>query len=214
MKNPVCFTIGHSRHKIEGFISLLELYSLKYVFDVRSIPYSRHNPQFNRESLIDSLRRCHINYIFTGDLLGAKYDDPELFFPDIQVVDFRKVRGLSRFIEGIDKIKDYVNRNRRVVLMCAEKDPLNCHRFSLISYVLVRQGINPAHITDTGELISNNELEDKLIARYKLDDKQQTLFSGPDSGNEILEQAYVLKNRELAGRGNLYGGSGRLKGKI
>lgn len=204
MEKPVCFTIGHSRHKIEDFIRLLKLYSLRYVFDVRSIPYSRHNPQFNRETLKESLKRCHINYIFMGDLLGAKYDDPGLFFPDLQIVDFRKVRGLSRFIQGIEEVKDYINRDRRIVLMCAEKDPLNCHRFALISYALVRQGINPGHIMDTGEVISNRELENKLISAYRLDDKQKTLFGRPYAGNGIVEQAYILKNRDLAGGKSLW----------
>ena len=79
VKEETIYTIGHSTHEIENWISLLKRHRIEAVADVRSVPYSRWQPQFNRESLIDSLKTHGIAYVFLGKELGARTDDPECY---------------------------------------------------------------------------------------------------------------------------------------
>ena len=193
----VCFTIGHSTHNIEQFIELLKRHAIQWVVDIRSTPYSRYNPQFNRELFKTDIENNDISYLFMGDSLGARYDDNNLCFADKPVVDFRKIRDLESFKEGINRITKGVKQGRKIALMCSEKDPLGCHRFVLVSYALVKSGITIKHILENGETILNAELEEKLIAKYKLENKQMHLFENPLTKKDAIEEGYVRRNREV-----------------
>lgn len=137
------YTIGHSNHTIEGFISLLLKYDITAVADVRSTPYSRFNPQYNREPLSVALKKAGIAYVFLGEELGARPEDPACYVNGR--VDFDRVavreqfrRGLSRVLAGADKY--------HITLMCAEKEPLDCHRTILVCRNLKDQGVCIKHI--------------------------------------------------------------------
>ncbi len=197
MENLACFTIGHSTHPIEDFIGLLKKYSISHLIDVRSIPYSRYNPQYNRENLISSLSDEKIKYSYLGDRLGARYNDPKLYFADKRIVDFRKVRELKSFKEAILEVKECIKAADKLALMCAEKEPFNCHRFVLDSYALAQEGVEVKHILANGEIVLNNELEDRLICEYNPDYKQQDLFSSPKSRKDAVLEGYLLRNRDF-----------------
>jgi len=145
-----CFTIGHSTHSIEKFVELLQPYSIQAVVDIRSIPYSRHNPQYNRESLKKSLEKEGLSYIYMGNFLGAKYD-----------LDLHNAREHNIFKKGIDRILRGLKKGFKLALMCAEKNPLKCHRFVLVSYALSEKGILVKHILSNGEVVLNSALEDR-----------------------------------------------------
>ena len=196
-KKLTCFTIGHSNHEVQKFIGLLKTYAIQYVIDVRSVPYSQRNPQFNREFIKVNLEEAHIIYIFMGNLLGARYNDPALFFSDKQVVDFGKVRKLDSFKRGIERVLDGLKRNYKIALMCSEKDPFNCHRFVLVSRELVNKGVLVKHILANGEIILNEALENKLIAKYKLSYKQPTFFGDVKSKADVIEEGYILRNKDI-----------------
>jgi uncharacterized protein (DUF488 family) len=153
-----CYTIGHSNHGIDRFLELLQDTGTDTVIDVRSTPFSRFNPQFNRKNLEKSLKERAIGYIFMGDQLGGRYTDPSLLLPD-GTVDYRKVQETERFREGISRLLAVISCGKTIALMCAEKEPERCHRFALISPVLQAKGISVVHIRPEGKSQANKELE-------------------------------------------------------
>jgi uncharacterized protein (DUF488 family) len=131
------YTIGHSNHRIEKFIELLSAHNVTAIADVRSHPYSRFNPQFNREKLRTALRTAGAAYAFQGRKLGARSEDPNCYVNGKVQYDLLArtplfKEGLARLVLGAD--------SHRIALMCAEKDPLTCHRAILVCRHLVLKG--------------------------------------------------------------------------
>ena len=188
-----CYTIGHSSHDIGEFTHLLKKHNINCVVDIRSTPYSQYNPQFNRENLKRYLENVHISYIFMGNSLGGRYDDQALFFGDKPVVDFRKVMERDEYKKGIQAIIDGIEKGDILVLMCAEKDPFNCHRFALVGYGLQKEGVNVKHILEDGKIIDNEELEKELLSKYRI---ESTLFE-QITEEEAIEMGYVKRNRDI-----------------
>ncbi|HSB70607.1 MAG TPA: DUF488 domain-containing protein [Candidatus Methylomirabilis sp.] len=123
------FTVGHSNHSIRRFIELLRSHAVVLVCDVRSTPYSRFNPQFNREALQAELRKHGLDYLFLGKELGGKPDDPGL--PTDPEARHAEIAGREGFRAGLERLLEEARR-RRTAIMCAEKDPAKCHRTHLI----------------------------------------------------------------------------------
>jgi uncharacterized protein (DUF488 family) len=144
------FTIGHSNHPIDHFLALLTRHGVTALGDVRSFPRSRFNPQFNRDRLEASLKAAGIGYVHLGDALG----------------DFGAIAQLPTFAAGLDRVRDGAERHH-IALMCAEKDPLDCHRFVLICRHL-RRDLAIAHILADGTLVDQAGLEDRLLETTKL----------------------------------------------
>lgn len=188
-----CYTIGHSNHAPERFLELLDEHDITIVLDVRSVPYSRRNPQYNRETLRETLKGNGYAYEFLGDSLGARGWGDEFMFPEGGKVDFRKVRKAPKFIEGIKRVKELAAQKERPALMCAEAEPFNCHRFVLISYQLSKEALDVIHILPDGGTVSNAGLDKKLLATYVKPD----LFSAPASYEDALEEAYEKRNLSL-----------------
>lgn len=195
----ICRTIGHSTHPLDRFVELLQAHGADTLADVRSVPYSRFNPQFNRETLKTDLELDDIRYLFLGDRLGARREEPEACYPD-GTVCFEKIRCLDLFQQGIDEVYRLLHEGRHPVLMCAEKDPFDCHRFALVSRELAGRGIAVDHILATGEVVSQSELEDRLLEKYKLATPQATLFDPVKPRPERLAEAYDRRNREMVHR--------------
>jgi len=148
-------TIGHSNHPLERFLALLTRHGVTALGDVRSFPRSRFNPHFNRERLEAALRDHAIGYVFLGDALGGKRD-------------FGRVAAAPAFQAGLDRVRDGAARHR-IALMCAEKDPLDCHRFVLICRQL-RHDLAIRHILADGALEPQATTEDRLLAATGLAD--------------------------------------------
>ena len=187
---PPIFTIGHSTHSLEHFLGLLKQREIGAVCDVRSMPYSRMNPQFNRETLKDSLRGARIVDGFLGRELGARSQDPGVYADGKVQYDllaktdlFR--RGIARVMEGI--------RTYRIALMCAEKDPMDCHRTILVSRHLDEMGIAVVHILADGSLEPHSEVVTRL--RDKLGLPESDLFRSPDA---VTEDVYLIQGGRIA----------------
>jgi len=159
------FTIGHSTDAIDMFIGYLKLYGIDTVVDVRSIPYSRFASQFNREILSKRLKRESIYYVPMGYNLGARYTEKELLFEDGKV-DFSKVVSTNRFKNGISRLEKGIEKGLKIVLMCSEKNPIECHRFSLISNCLYSKGYNVMHLVEE-DCFDHKLLQDKLLDYFK-----------------------------------------------
>ena len=186
-----CHTIGHSVYPIDEFITFLKENGINCIVDVRSSPYSRFASQYNREILGDELKKAGILYLFMGDSLGARYDDPELLYADGKV-DFERVRATDAFKMGITRVVDGLKKGYSISLMCSEKEPFDCHRFVLVSKALIDMGIEVLHVTpDT--VIANSELEDRLFKKYKL--SRHDLFS---SEEENVADVYRRRNIDIA----------------
>ncbi|WP_089937414.1 DUF488 domain-containing protein, partial [Candidatus Entotheonella palauensis] len=167
MVSRFVYTIGHSSHLIERLIKLLSLHNISAVVDVRSHPYSRFNPQFNRENLRVALKQAEIAYVFMGNELGARPEDRSCYINGTVQYDLLSRSrlfqgGLSRIAQGA--------RRHRITLLCAEKDPLVCHRSVLICRHLANLGIEAQHILDSGRLESHEQALLRLLDECGLGD--------------------------------------------
>jgi hypothetical protein len=174
------YTIGHSNHPIERFLGLLQQHAVAAVADVRSVPYSRRHPQFSREALARSLAASGIDYLFLGEELGARPRDPACFVDGR--VDYDRIAARPAFALGLARVRAEADA-RRMALMCAEREPLDCHRVMLVCRHLrpgseerggEERGAAPggalaiAHILADGALETQAALERRLVARHGL----------------------------------------------
>ena len=128
------WTIGHSNHPLEVFLDLLVQHGIDAVVDVRSSPYSRYVSQFNREAIHAVLVDRAIQYVFLGDLLGGRVDDPR-FYDDEGRVLYGQVAQSPGFCQGIQRLLGIAEQTRAAIL-CGEEDPTDCHRRLLVGRVL------------------------------------------------------------------------------
>lgn len=157
-------TIGHSTHSYEEFLRLLRGAGVTAVADVRSSPFSRHQPQFNKADLEEELRLDKIKYVFLGDELGGRPKGKNLFCEG--VADYEKMAAIPEFKKGLDRISKGSN-DFKIALMCSEHDPLDCHRCLLVGRALKSRGLTVAHILFNGHQKSQDEIESELIEMLK-----------------------------------------------
>lgn len=143
------FTVGHSTHPFELFLSLIRKHGVTAVADVRSRPFSRFSPQFNRDALDPQLRENGIRYVFLGRELGARSDDPACY--EKGRVRYDRLAQTEVFRQGLDRVMAGA-REHRIALMCAEKEPLECHRTLLVARALHDRGVDVSHILAGGSL--------------------------------------------------------------
>jgi uncharacterized protein (DUF488 family) len=158
-EHPI-FTIGHSTHSAEAFLGLLRQHGIEAVADVRSSPFSRFNPQFNRENLERFLKANNVHYVFLGKELGARTQDPSCY-NDGRVV-YQRLAQTLLFQSGLDRVQEGARRYR-ITLMCAEKEPLECHRTLLVAKALVERGRAVQHIHADGRLETHTAAMERLF---------------------------------------------------
>ena len=183
-------TVGHSTHPMADFVALVQEHGVTAVADVRSAPYSRFNPQFNRETFSDALREHRIRYVFVGRELGVRSKDPACY--EDGRIQYARLARTVLFQRGLDRVMQEA-RNYRVALMCAEKDPIDCHRTILVGRELLRRGTDVAHILADGRLEPHDETMDRLLARLGM--AEPNLFF---SRVELIEQAYAAQAARIA----------------
>ena len=172
------YTIGHSTHPIERFVALARANDIALVVDVRGQPYSRYNPQFNREAFEASLKAAGIGYAWFGDRLSGRPLEPDFYAPDGKVL-WDKLRHWPALHEGLEEVLRRAGEVR-LALVCAEEDPVRCHRRFLLTEPLVDRGAEVVHIRGDGRL----EPEAVLQAGEDGDDGQLSLFGDGDGGTE------------------------------
>jgi uncharacterized protein (DUF488 family) len=184
------FTIGHSNHEIGRFLDLLEMNSITAVCDVRSSPYSRYNPQFNRELLQTSLKQRRIAYVFLGNELGPRSEDPACYVDG--KVQYSKLAATGNFRSGLERLSTGI-KTYRVALMCAEKDPIYCHRMILICRALRKGPLEIENILDDGSLEGLSRTEQRMLLELKL--PQLRLFENPE---DLIQRAYDTQSDRIA----------------
>jgi uncharacterized protein (DUF488 family) len=190
------YTIGHSTHPADYFLELLTTHSINCVVDVRSVPASRFNPQFNKNRLSEFLGKNNITYLPFAIEFGARRTEPGLL-DDEGRVDFGKVRASEDFKKGIDRIRQGVEKDFIIALMCAESDPLECHRFLMISSALEDAGFEVQHILKDKSVISNSQLEQQLLQKYHKKLAKQDMFDSNLTAEARLIAAYRFGNKEI-----------------
>ena len=153
-------TIGHSTHSLEAFLALLQKHGVTAIADVRSAPFSRFNPQFNKDAFERSLKAVGIKYVFLGRELGARSDDPSCY--ENGRVQYGRLARTELFCSGIERVIRGA-QEQRIALMCAEKEPLECHRTLLVARGLDEQGIAVAHILSDGRLETHRDAMERLL---------------------------------------------------
>jgi len=188
--NQPVFTIGHSHWDIGKFVALLKQHGVQALADVRSSPYSQYNPQFNRELLQKSLQDHGIAYAFLGQELGARRSERECYLEGR--ADYELISQTPAFRRGIERVVEGA-ANMRVALMCAEKDPIDCHRCILVSPHLQQQGLQVLHILSDGTVEAHERTEKRLLQLFSLDEKD--LFR---SSEESVARAYRMQGQKIA----------------
>jgi len=201
------FTIGHSNHEIEAFVSLLQRHGVTAVADVRSHPYSRFLPHFNRAALKEYLVKEGIRYVFLGQELGARPSIQECYVDGKAV--YEKIAATDEFHEGIQRVLKGL-RKYQISLMCAEKDPLTCHRAVLVCQHLRHFDLKINHILKNGDLEPHIYLEERMLTKHgftefaeiQKEQVQLSLFNQQNyslpTREECLEKAYQLQGDEIA----------------
>lgn len=142
------WSVGHSNHALETFIALLRQHAIAQLVDVRTAPYSRHWPQFNRDDLAYHLNAAGIMYIFLGRELGGKPDDLSLRGPT-GLPDYDAIAATPLYRAGLERLKT-LGAERRTAFMCSEGDPAHCHREKLVARSLRAEGWQVRHILGDG----------------------------------------------------------------
>ncbi len=184
------YTIGHSTHPIEVFIELLKQHGITALADVRSHPYSRHFPQYSQNDLKSSLAQEGIAYVFLGKELGARSENPSCYRQG--KVQYELLAKEPLFLKGLERVRAGMERFR-IALMCAEKDPLDCHRAVLVARQLYKLGIQVQHIHADGHLETHAEMENRMLQILKMSDSD--MFN---SREEILRDAYRVRGEQIA----------------
>jgi len=188
------FTVGHSNHALDHFMGLLAMHGVSAIADVRSSPHSEYTPQFNREVIERVLRDAGVEYVFLGKELGARRGE-ERCYVDGQA-KYALIKDLPQFRAGLDRLFEGVDQYV-VALMCAEADPITCHRTILICHEVkaLRPDIAIAHILGDGRIESHKDAEERLIQLHKL---QPELFGDLTTRDGLLEEAYHLQAEKIA----------------
>ena len=196
MDIPVIYTIGHSTHQVDYFLELLREYGVNCVIDVRSVAASSYNPQYNKEPFKNFLKNNKITYLHFAEEFGARQTDPDLL-DEKGKVDFEKVRNAWSFQNGLKMVWQGIKKGDVMAIMCSESEPLDCHRFSMVSVGLEEDGFEVKHILKDKSVKTNMELENELMNKFEKKLPKSDLFNPNITTEMQLKVAYRLKNQEI-----------------
>jgi hypothetical protein len=185
------FTIGHSNLPADRFIALLKQADVTAIADVRSVPFSRWWPWFSQKALAERLAAERIGYSALGDALGGRPRERQLYRDG--VADYEAMAATSRFRAGLEQLAKEIARHR-VCLLCAEREPLDCHRCLLVGRALAERGLAPGHIRADGTIEPHAETEERLL---ELAGREADLFHDRAAR---LADAYRRRARAVAAR--------------
>lgn len=184
----IIYTIGHSNLDLDKFIHLLKKFKISLVLDVRSQPFSKRHPQFNKDRITLNLERANISYKYRGDKLGGRPKNQAYYIKD--VVSYQLLSSDAEYCGAIKELISIASE-KNVALMCSEKDPINCHRALLIGRSLKEKNIRVLHILSDGGIESQEDIEMKLLGE---DSGQRSIFGT----EEMLDSAYKLQSEKVA----------------
>jgi uncharacterized protein (DUF488 family) len=184
------YTIGHSNHEIQTFINLLIMAKINMIVDVRSAPFSKMYPHFNRDTLEMVLKENKIGYLFLGDQIGGRsrnrsdYENGQVVYSRLAAKDEYQAT-IKRVLDGSAKFQ--------IALMCSEKEPLDCHRTLLVSQSLSDKGVEIVHIHADGKIETQSDVLNRLLRNYNLDTPD--LFGAE---TDRLQEALLKQEKKIA----------------
>ena len=150
------YTIGYGAREMDAFLAVLKAHEIRYLIDVRTSPYSSYKPEYSKAALQNQLEASEVCYLFMGDSLGGQPDDAGCYTDG--KVDYEKVARQPFYQAGIERLVAASQQEQRVVLMCSEGKPENCHRGKLIGKTLTAEGIEVLHIDEQDQPITQKQL--------------------------------------------------------
>lgn len=203
--NNTIYTIGYSGINIKDFILILKYYRISCLVDTRSVPYSKYFMDFDKNILGSTLKNNNIKYENYDKEFGARQNNINFYSKD-GYLDFSKFVKSSIFISGIDKIKKEMDLGYTFILMCSEKDPIDCHRSIMVAREFYKKGYNIINILyDKNNIIeyTQTDIENRLLDRYFSEKGQGLLFDNMDlSRKSLIDIAYKKRNIEIGYRYN------------
>jgi len=198
----IVYSIGHSNHESEALIALLKSAGVNVILDVRSTPYSQRYPQFNREELMRELPKHGILYQWFGLWFGARQTDEDFYTP-AGWLNYAWFTASDIFSEGIRQLDSQLVRGKTPSLLCAEKDPFDCHRAIMVCRALSLRGYDPKHILADGSIQTQEELDKKKLDKYFPHRDEGSIFAlieGETTPEQMLAEAYLKRNEAIAWR--------------
>lgn len=196
------YSIGHSNHEIGPFLRLLQQAGVAAVADVRSQPYSRRLPHYNRPDLEERLRAHGLAYVFLGEYLGGRPEDMDLYHADGRV-NYELVRKSYLFQQGLERLARDLE-TRSIAMLCSEEDPLDCHRGLMIAPALLEIGILTIHLRGNGSVESMEAMEDRLLQETGVGasfrDGLFAVLVTPEDRRAMLTEAYRFQAKRKAFR--------------
>lgn len=190
---PQILTIGHGTHPVARFFEMAAAQGVTALVDVRTSPWSRFAPQYNRPSLAAAAATRGMAYVFLGVELGGRPSDPALV-DAAGTADYRAMAGTDAFAHGIGRVREGVAKGYRIALVCSERDCLDCHRNLLVARALACEGLDVAHIGADGGVEDQAGMEARLLAWAG---RSAGLF---EAREEALDGAYLSRARKVAWR--------------
>ena len=184
------YTLGHSKHPIDVFIELLHQHQITALADVRSHPYSRYLPHYSQEELRKTLAKAGVSYVFLGKELGARSENPACYRQG--KVQYELLARETAFGQGLERLRQGLE-SHSIALMCAEKDPLECHRAILVARHMHESGTPVLHILADGELETHPSLELRMLDLHNM--SLNDMFS---TREEILNDTYRAHGERIA----------------
>lgn len=196
------YTIGHSNYPVEKLIVMLRQYNIDCVVDIRGIPYSKYNVQYNKEEIEKKLNEEGFLYIYMAKEFGANRSN-KLSYNEEGYSDFEKVVKEEVFLKGIERLKTGCKKGYRIALLGAMQDPIRCHRSILVGRELKKYGFNVKHILDSCMTVSQEKIEENLLNKYFPNRWQITidnLVGNSVSEEKMIKESYRMANKEIGYR--------------
>lgn len=196
------YTIGHSNYSIEKLIDMLKHYNIDTVVDIRGIPYSKYNIQFNKENIRKTLIDKGFIYVYMAEEFAANRSS-KISYNHEGYADFEKVINEASFLQGIERLKVGLAKGYKIALLGAMQDPIRCHRSILVGRALQNKNFNVKHILDDFSIITQDDIESNLLNKYFQNRNQLTidnLLGNELSEKELIEEGYKLANKEIGFR--------------
>lgn len=193
------YTIGYSGFSIDDFVATLKKHNISLVVDVRSSPFSNYFPEYNKDALEIHLKTHGIYYRNYAVEFGARQSDRKYYCKE-GYLDFELFSKSEQFLQGIRKLCNSMTKNYTFALMCAEKDPISCHRTILVARAFFERGYNVVHLLTNGNTITQQEINTRLIEKFFPNRDQMTFFETPQDDDTLLKTAYKKQNAEIGYR--------------
>ena len=190
------YTIGYSGFQVEDFINTLKSQGILLVVDVRSAPYSHFFSDFNRDVLEQRLKKMNMHYRNYNKEFGARQDAKE-YYSKAGYLDFELFAKSAPFLSGVDKLKTSMDKGYTFALMCAEKDPITCHRAILVSKSFYNAGFKVVHLLPNNITMTQKDIENRLVKKYFPNRDQFSLFDRNLSAQECICEAYKKQNAAI-----------------